>query len=230
MTHKLALFCSIFLLSACTSVPQKLDSKAFYKRDMDLTINGYQGIGVMVVPRAEEYKFEIEAKGKLDLFTLTTCHREWTKEKAGQKGWFKSKKRRELTFVPEPLESENIACPVQLGGYERINGRHSWGLVSFEHPSLTLPALVSCNGSHYNANGVSTCQAKTGLLMEIKFSEKVLWPKENTCVKLETKDSQTFRFKVPLGQCGFRFVTMGHDEKWHRLITVGYQKILIREN
>lgn len=223
------LFCSI-LSTSCTSTPQKLDDKIFYKRDMQLSVNGHQGEGVLVVPRSAKYSFDIKARGKLDLFTFTTCHREQTKEKAGQSGWFSDKKRRKLIYEPVPLESNRFACPVQLGGYERIKGRHSWAFVDFEHPSLTLPALISCNGSHYNTRGVSTCQAKTGLIMQIVFSEKVIWPEKNTCVKLESKDSKTFQFKVPRGQCSFRFVTQKGEEKWHRLTTIGYQKILIRED
>lgn len=232
MRTKFTLFlcCGFTMLFGCASIPQKLDAKLFYKRDMEFTVNGYQAEGVLVVPRAKQYDFDIKAKGKLDLFTFTTCHREQTKEKAGRKGWFADKKRRKLTFIPEPIEAEHLACPVQLGGYERIKGRHSWGLVSFEHPSLTLPALVSCNGAHYNTSGVSICQARSGLLMEIKFPKKVIWPKKNVCVKLESKDSKKFRFKMPRGQCGFRFVTMSGKEQWHRLITVGYEKILIRED
>jgi len=220
----------LLLITACTSVPQKLDDKTFYKRDMGIVVNGHQAEGVLVVPRSPQYAFDIRAKGKLDLFTFTTCHRERTRENAGERGWLANKKRRKLIFEPTPLEKSEVACPVQLGGYERIKGRHSWGLVVFEHPSLTLPALVSCNGSQYNARGVSVCQAKAGLLMQIVFSEKVIWPKTNTCIKLTSSDSKSFTFKLPRGQCGFRFVTQSGEERYHRLIVVGYESILIREN
>ena len=225
------IFFTLFvIMTGCTSVPQKLDEKTFYKRDMSLTVNGHQAEGVLVVPRAKEYIFEIQAKGKLDLFTFTTCHREQTKENAGERGWFADSKRRELTFRPVPLESEGVACPARLGGFERIKGRHSWGFVEFEHPSLVLPALVSCNGAQYNSRGVSACQAREGLLMEIRFPERVLWPDKNVCVKLESSDAQTFRFKVPRGECSIRFVTERGEKKWHRLVIVGYEKILIRED
>ena len=232
MTHlKFILFSYlVFTLLSCASVPQKLDDKTFYKRDMGLTVNGHQAEGVLVVPRATKYDFDIRAKGKLDLFTFTTCHREQTKELAGKRGWFADKSRRKLVFKPVPLERSQFACPVQLGGYERIKGRHSWGLVEFEHPSLTLPALVSCNGSEYNARGVSVCQSKAGLLMRITFSEKVIAPQKSVCVILKSTDQKTFTFKMPKGQCGFRFVNLAADEKWHRLTTIGYEKILIREN
>ncbi len=229
-TQLIVLFFSYLLIAGCTSVPQELDPEIFYKRDMGIEVNGKRGEGVLVVPRASRYKFDIRAKGKLDLFTFTTCHREQTKEKAGERGWFSDKKHRELTFLPAALEKERFSCPVQLGGYEAIKGRHSWGLVEFEHPSLTLPAVVSCNGVVRQARGVSVCQSKAGLLMEIVFRKKVLYPKENTCVKLTSKDGLKFRFALPKKQCSFRFVTERGELEMHRLTTVGYEKILIREN
>lgn len=220
----------LILLASCSSVPQKLDPKKFYKRDMDLKINGHQGEGVLVVPRKSVYKFDIKSTGKLDLFTFTTCHREQTREKAGQRGWFRDKKRRKFDFKPAPIERESLACPAELGGYERGKGRHSWGFIDFEHPALNLPALVSCNGSVYNSRGVTVCQAKVGLMQEIKFSQPVLAPEKNVCIILKSSDGgKTYRFKMPKGRCSFRFLTAKGQEKWHRLTTLGYESILIRE-
>lgn len=222
---------SIVSLIGCSSVPQKLDPKKFYKRDMDLKINGHQGEGVLVVPREKTYHFDIRAKGKLDLFTFSTCHREQTREKAGQRGWFADKKRRKFEYAPAPIEREHLACPAELGGYERGKGRHSWGFVDFEHPELNLPALVSCDGSVYNSRGVTVCQAKVGLIQEIKFAQPVLAPEQNVCTVLKSLDGgKTFRFKMPKGRCVFRFLTKEGEESWHRMTTLGYQSILIRED
>lgn len=228
---RILLFCFLSALAACISVPQKLDPKVFYKRDMQLKVNGHQGEGVVVAPHAAQYQVAVEAAGSLDLFTFTTCHREQTKENAGERGWFSDRTKREFTFMPTTLESNEFSCPAQLGGYERKKGRHSWGFIEFESPKLTLPALVNCNGSSHNARGVSVCQSKIGLIQEIVFSEPVLWSENNSCLKLESKDSKTFRFKMPKGSCVFRFLAKdGDKEKWHRLTTIGYEKILIREN
>ena len=222
---------AVFFVVGCTSVPQKLDPDAFYKRDMEITVNGYQSEGVLVVPKAKKYDFKIEAKGKLDLFTFTTCHREKTKENAGEKGWFSDKKTRKMTFFPSPdIEASHLSCPVQLGGYERDKGRHSWGFVDFEHESLNLPALLKCNGSVSNHTGVSACQSKNGLIQEIVFSEPVLAAKNPECGELTSTDEKTFRFKMPKGQCTFRFLTKTGEKKWHRMTTLGYQQILIRED
>ena len=123
-----------------------------------------------------------------------------------------------------------MACPAQLGGYERGKGRHSWAFVDFEHPELDLTAIVSCNGARHNSRGVSICQSKAGLIQEIQFQEKVLWPEKNTCIKMTSKDEKTFRFSMPKGQCVFRFMTKENEEKFYRLTTIGYEKILIRGN
>lgn len=218
------------LVVSCSSVNQKLDPKVFYKRDMQVRVNGHAGEGVLVVPRSDSYEFDIEAKGKLDLFTFSTCHREQTKEKAGKKGWFSDKKRRKFIYNPVPIESEHLACPAQLGGFERKRGRHSWAFIDFEHPSLNLPARVSCNGSVYNSRGLTACQSHMGLIQEIKFAQPVIVAEKNVCIILKSKDDLTFRFKMPKGRCTFRFVNKTGPEKWHRLTTIGYEKILIREN
>jgi len=211
-------------------VPQKLDPQKSYKRDMDLTVNGHHAEGMLVVPRASKYDFKIIAKGKLDLFTFTTCHREQTKENAGESGWFSDSKKRELSYVPTPLEAGEISCPVQLGGYEKKKGRHSWGLVEFEHPSLSMPAKIECNGSVMNATGVSVCQSKAGLLERISFSEKMLTSSKGSCPQLKSNDGKVFQFEIQKGQCVYRFLTMAGKKRYHRLLTFGYEKILIRDN
>lgn len=224
------LFVMLFVLTSCSSVSQKLDPSRFYKRDMEITINGLKAEGALVVPKAQSYKFNIKSQGRLDLFTFTTCHREQTKEKAGERGWFADKKRRKFEFFPVPIEANPLACPVELGGYEQKKGRHSWGFIDFEHPDLTLTAELSCNGDKRKVKGVSVCQAKKGLIQEIVFAQPVIVAEKNVCIILKSKDDKTFRFKMPKGRCLFRFLTKTGDKKWHRLTTLGYEKILVRED
>lgn len=229
---KYILTCLLFL-AGCTSVSQKLDPRLFYKRDMKIEVNGFKGEGVLVVRSANNYDFAVDARGRLDLFTFTTCHREETKEKAGEGGLFGNKHKRTWNFVPvNGMEAGGISCPVQLGGYEKVKGRHSWALVDFEHPDLTLPAKIKCNGSVYNSKGVSICQSKTGLIQEISFTTDVLTTKQKheNCPPLESKDMKVFRYEIPKGQCVYRFLTKGGDAAWHRHTTIGYEKILIRSN
>ena len=210
-----------FLFVSCASVSQKLDPNVFYKRDIQISINGKKAIGAVVVPRAESYHFEIKTPGRLDLFTLTTCHREETFEAL-------STKVRSFDFKPISIELGQLACPVHLGGYEKIRGRHSWAFIDFEHPSLLLRAEIKCNGVQRNTSGVSLCQAKVGLIQEIKFKQPVIWPKKLTCIELSSDDEKTFRFKMPRGECTSRFLSKTGKKLWHRFTTLGYEKILIR--
>ncbi len=220
---------ALFITFSCASTSQELDPKVFYKRDMQVKVNGLKGDGILVVPRKTSYNFDITAQGKLDLFTFSTCHREQTREKAGKKGWFADKKRRKLTYVPAPIEAEPASCPVELGGFEKKKGRHSWAFIDFEHPETNLMAHIACNGNVYKSNGVTVCQAYAGSIQEITFTRPVLAAEKNVCTILKSKNSKKFRYKMPKGRCTFRFVTKTGEEKWHRLTTLGYEKILIRE-
>lgn len=225
--NKILIF--LFLSGCASSKYQQLDPKIYYRRDMQIKVNGFQGLGVLVVPKADMYKFDIKSSGKLDMFTLSTCHREQTQEKAGRKTWFGNKKRRKFEFIPAPIEAESTSCPVEIGGYEARKGRHSWAIIEFEHDKMTLPALLSCNGSITNTRGVSICQSFDGSLQEISFSEEVIVAKKNVCIELTSPDNKVFRFKMPNRECTFRFVTKSGVPKWHRLVTIGYEKILVRE-
>jgi hypothetical protein len=225
------IFILALILGGCAASSQQLNPAVLYKRDMLVTVNGFQGDGVLVAPKADSYTMQIDAQGKLDLFTLTTCHREQTREKAGEKGWFKDKSRVALEFIPVPgIESGGFACPLELGGYEQVKGRHSWALIDFEDPGTDLPAKLKCNGSESNTRGVSICQSRQGLVQEITFSEPVLAAEKGVCAPMKASaDGKRFQFEMPKGQCTFRFLTRSGAERWHRLTTFGYEQILIRE-
>lgn len=215
------------LLSACSNLPQVLDAASYYKRDMQITVNGLKAEGALVVPRSDSYALDIQAQGVLDLFTLQSCHRETSEENAGQPGIFGDKKRIQLTYHPVNAIENVSDCPLELGGYEKAQGRHSWGFIDFEDPSLTLPAKIKCNGTGAGAVGVSVCQSRQGLIEQIVFQEKVGLAKQPDpkCPDLPVSDGMTFQFKMPLGQCIYVFKGASG---LHRLTTLGYEKILIR--
>lgn len=222
----LARYFLLIALSGCSTVSQKLEPGVFYKRDMDLAVNGSSGVGVVVVPNRSIYEMDIRSKGKLDLFTLTTCHREDSREKAGEDGLFGDKKRVKLIYAPVVgIETGELACPVQLGGYS-VSGKHSWGFVDFESPELTVDATVKCNGSTYKTHGVSVCQSKAGLLQEIIFAD-VMDTVKGSCGKLESDDGKAYRYTMPKGQCAWMFMDKGGEI--HRHTTIGYESILVRE-
>ena len=50
------------------------------------------------------------------------------------------------------------------------------------------------------------------------------------CKPLTSKDDKIFRYNMPGRQCVYRFLAKAAGpEKWHRITTLGYEKILIRE-
>lgn len=230
------------LLFGCESarVDQVLDEDIVYRRDIIIAVNGRVGEGVLVLPQAPKYDFTIEARGDLDLFVLTSCNREWTKEKAwnvsevAKIGWFgwgerKITKKRQVsfTYIPDTLE-KNEACPLWLGGFDQ-NGKHSWGFVDFEGTVDTLPARVHCNGETTRDNGVSVCQSKEGLIQGVEFETEVIATTEPPTCELDNTRGIYFEFGLARGECTYLFKTIAKPRKSFRLTTIGYQKIRIRE-
>ena len=220
-------------------ITQKLTPGTHYKRDMILEVDGYQGEGLLVVPEKPVHKFHVEARGELDLFTLTTCHREWTKEKAwnvkkksGLFGWGRKIMKREVEFPLSlnPLERSDY-CLTELGGYEKDKGRHSWAMVDYQPSDLSkfLPAFVQCNGSGRNYSGVSMCQSRKGLIQSIEFTEDMLVDPDPEC-RGPKGQGRKFEFQLPEGKCVYLFVEKSEPHREHRLTTFGYEQILIRED
>jgi hypothetical protein len=206
---------------------------------MIIEVNGLVGEGVLVVPKSRKYDFEVEARGDLDLFVLTSCNRDWTKESAwnvtiekkGFLGWgtrkIKDKRKVEFSYLPDKLEREGT-CPVWLGGFEQQKGRHSWGFIDFKSESETLPATIYCNGETLHEVGVSVCQARNGLVQGIEFETEVVVAPDDSCSIGKSRGTY-FEFPIRKGECTYVFRTIKKPRQDHRFTTIGYQKILIRE-
>lgn len=218
------------LFSSCASVSQKLDPGTFYKRDMIITVNGFKSEGVIVVPQSESYSLDIKAKGNLDLFTMESCHREESVEDAGEGGIFGDGHRVKRTYKPVAGIETGSSCPVRLGGYERTRGRNSWALIDFEGPDTNLPAVMKCNGNVWNSRGVTVCQSKAGLIEQIEFPTKVIVNPDPNCPIKRPADLMTYRFTMSPRECVFNFMEIAIPHREHRLTTLGYQEILLRNN
>lgn len=204
---------------------------------MYLSVNGQDNIGTIVVPFSDKYDYHIKAKGKLDLFTLNTCHREWTKEKAWNVttkkriflGWSKKVlKDKEMTFTYTPVNIEQKwSCITELGGYDKKTGQHSWGLIDYETPDATVPADMECNGLDIKSNGVGICQAKVGLIQSITFKSEMVVSPSIGC-ELPKSKGRRFEFPIKRGRCVYAFMTVAEPHEINRLTTFGYEDILIR--
>lgn len=217
------------LLSSCASQGiQQLNPEIFYKRDMTLNVNGIKGEGTLVIPRYQYYNFDVIAHGDLDLFTLDTCHREIAVSDAGDHGIFGNKRHVNFNLALDEGIETGSSCPVRMGGYEKIKGRHSWALVDFEDEEDTLPAEIKCNGVDYSSNGVTVCQSKEYLLQQIIFEVPVVVSPTAACPMPDAPDKKTFTFPIAPKECVYAFTEIAQPHRTHRLTTLGYAAILLR--
>ena len=226
-TIQLMIFLALF---GCLPEPAKVSPDVFYKRDMILEVNGFKGLGHLTVPQSTEYDFEVEARGDLDLFVLSSCHRVIALEEAG--GTIFNKKKVKLRYVPAP-GIEDHACPVVLEGYEVDKSRHSWGWVQFQEKETQLLAKVRCNGKESTFKGVSSCQSQAGTIQEISFEHPVLVDWGEGCSKPHVIDDKNFRITLSPEICIYGFLRKGmkpESDQVHRLTTLGFEKIMIRKN
>jgi hypothetical protein len=222
------IFLFFLFLAACSNTDQNIDIKNYYRKDMTVKINGKKATGMVVAEPAPSYKIEIKAKGKLDLLTITSCHREVIKEHAGEGGLFGNRKKAKYEYIPVQGIETRYPCPLYIIGYEEQKQRHSFGLIQFESSEYTLIANVICNGKLTHATGASVCQSKAGLIQEIKFINSVNTSFDKDCAIPIPQDNKRFVFEIPEGECAYVFEDKSSGEL-HHLTTYGYNKILIRK-
>lgn len=210
----------------------KPDPKTIYRYDMKMTVNGAVGQGVMVVRKAAKYDIEIESKEAMDLLTIRSCHREMVLENVNERyGLFGQKRKNgKVSFVPQ-TSLELVDCPMELTGYSKSTGKHSFGFINYENDEDKLPATLKCDGNVYQAMGVSACSARYGLVQEIEFATKVVIYPEAKCPLSEIAEermvAKKFTFPMIKGECHYVFKEERGD-KTHSLSTVGYEEILVR--
>ncbi len=216
------------MLAACSSlITQPLDTSVFYKRDLQVKINGQKYEGVVTVPRSETYNLEFTSNGNIDLAMLKTCHREDTidpKKKSSFFG-FNSKTTFYYNFQPRSGLEDGRTCPMTVDVYEAEKGRHAWAFIEFEHPNYNLPFDIDCNGSTHSVNGVFACQAKASLIQRIIFQAPVMfWPPEPShCAIPEKRPGNAYEIKISEKECIYQFDTK--SGQLGKLITIGYQGV-----
>lgn len=225
------------VLTSCSTVQSPFEPESFkkglYRKDMKLAANSYSGHGVLVIPKSKKYKMNVKAIGKLDLFTVTSCHREITQEDAGYKGRFlgfgKDSRLAKMEFIPAKGLEDSGSCPIEFGGYEKKRGRHSWGILVAEHDGATLPSKVHCNGRDAQYRGVSICQSRAGLVQKIEFPTPVVYNLDKACKYTHVKliDGKTFEYRMPEGECLIYFQEIGDSARISEHYDYGYSKIII---
>lgn len=216
------------LLGSCSTIPApELKNNITYKHDIQLEVNGQKGTGFLIVQPAEIYKVKLKAKARIDLLSFINCHRDITRQAAYEdNGLFSGKKVAKLEiFKNSPIETEY--CPYNIVAYD-IKGRHSFGLIDFYDENFTLAAKHNCNGSNFTAKGVSVCQGFHGTYQEINLPERSRIKTNKLECKLNLEDSEHFRYEIKKGVCVYAIRGL-KSNKYHRLTTIGYEKIIIKE-
>lgn len=215
-------FCFLGLLLTaafgCASSSQEADPDLFYKRDITIIYGGKEYRGAVTLPRSDVYKIRLESPGRLDLLSISTCHREYLKEAVGY--------NHDWTYQPVPGLETGAACPLNIAGYDSTVGKHAFGFVNFEAEELKAKARISCNGASWTANGVGVCQARDGLIQVVAFDHETRVVSNESC-RLGVVKSKVFQFQIKQGNCQYLF----ENETGRFLLdTIGYQEVLIRKN
>lgn len=218
------------LIACSTFIDQKLKGEKFYRRDMKININDESFDGYGIPKLSENYKIKVIARGKIDKIVFKTCHRDIPFENL-KRGFFKKKNSFTYNYTPKKIERKS-GCLLDIGTYELDKGRHGFATFDFI-TGETLKADLQCNGrasySQTNKIGASMCEARQGLLQEIKFNERVKYSVDDKkCGYFMTEDDKTFQYLMPLGECTVYFGA--RDGQKHRHTMLGYESTLIRND
>lgn len=225
----IGLLMSLYITS-CSTVHQKLDPETYYKRDMSIEIEGQKYEGTAVLPGKSRQEITFESAGKMNLFTFTTCFREYTQEDAH---YFFNKKKIKFKYAPEKTIELTGSCLIQAAAYN-TKGKHDWALLDIETPDTKLPATIKCNGKTWQSNGVSICQSREGLLQSIIFNVKVVVSPEASVrqecrnIDIKSDDGKIYFYKIPNRVCVYNFMEILKPYREHRLNTIGYEEIRIK--
>lgn len=213
----------LLALAGCSSQNVLPEKELFYRRDIKLISDGAEGNGLLVLKNKKDYEIVIESKNKLDLLTITTCHREITQEKVSS-GIFGNKNKYTWKFIPTEIELGY--CPIEISGFEESKGRHAWGFIDREDESLKLDSEIECNGEKNIKTGISICQSKKGLIQKLNFQSEVKVVAQTGCEYLLGTDKKSITYKLPKGICLY-LISDGINK--HRHTAMGYESIIVRE-
>lgn len=221
---------ALFVLSGCGSVPQKLDTDIYYRRDMPFCVGSFGCFdGMTVLPKQSSYAFEVAPKGDadIDLMIVTTCHRNKSYEKTSS-GWFifQKKNRFRYTYAPNPQIEGDGDCSLVFNTFEKNMGRHAWAVILFEDPKYQLPMTVYCDGDVTQAKGVAGCQSKEGLKQGLEFAERVMIEPDKGCPLPGRNGGKVYEFPIKYKECGYTI--RGESGRIGTLFTVGYRGELVR--
>lgn len=247
MIRSLSLFLAL-TLTGCAAMPdirdqltgnynQKGDTGKLYKYKAEMRIilgtgpgSEYNGIGVVPLRNVNDIK--IVSQVPLDRLQVTTCSRHQVFRDI-DKGWFGGAgKEFVYRYIPTEKEKE-VPCFIYFEAFSK-QALTDWGMVVFEAKE-ELHARMDCNEKNLSFAGVSICQTKGGLDQMIYFDEDIEEMEENgNCGALMLTPRKIALRPVPpyLSQNhptpGFCTATFYANGKFHRMVLLGYESVLIR--
>ncbi len=219
------LFLVIFL-SGCQTAQTVTTRTPLYKyrADLRITADGRTHEGLMSIARSVPTKIQVDSPVKMDLLRISTCNRDVTVEKVGNRGgwWSESGTQYIYDYIPTAVESEGF-CPMYIQVFDG-NLLTSWSMVSFK-TTEKLKADVSCNGENYPSVGIDSCQSMYGFEQGLAFAAPIKYTSRGPCA-VRKLDEQTLRIRTTgPGFCG---VTVYDGKDFFKFILLGYDEILVR--
>lgn len=215
-----------FLFITSCALPQAVTSSknnsVFYKKEMQVSVEGMNGFGTMVTTLKPKLHFTFKSSKKIDSFKISTCHKEEVFSDIKDCFWGKCK---EYDYIPTDIESKEIVCPMFVESFSAQDASKDSAYIDFQTNDMKLTHHIECNGSSYDSFGVSVCQTKAGLEQRLTFLEEVIFsaPKSGLCANFETTDNKQFMIKPSSGLCVYAFINKAKD-KIARVTMVGYDE------
>lgn len=214
---------ALCFLVSCFEIPepkQELKPDAFYRRQMQLEINGKRFNGVANLALEQSYKIKVTTQGRLDLISFKNCHRDDVFEPHSYDF--------EYTYVPLKEETQKF-CPMEIVGLEKKKGRHAWAFLNFDTSDHNMKAIVRCNGQQVERFGTVACQSAVGLMQYLEFTFPVKISASEQCPIDMLKDERFLSIQLSKGYCVYEIKDKQSD-RYFRFVTVGYEQIILQED
>lgn len=212
------------------------DARVEWEKDMKMVVNGKTYYGLAVLPKAEQYNFQIyPAYKEIDRIQWKTCHRGDAADHAVVHGIWPWSPRQEffsLKFKVSDIEAER-ACPLRFAALSKKNKSMAfgWALWPDIRPWISISSTVECNGDrHVYFDGVSACQAPVDTIQRISLRKDVVVDERDNprCPPLTKVSDGLYEYFMPKGECVYLFKIPKKHESGryyqHNHYTFGFEK------
>jgi len=209
---------------SCTKMQVEFDPKKTYKMELDISISGKSGSGMVWSPQKDFYNIEIFAEEKMDVVLFRTCSREVVVRDPKR---ILNRKRFNYFYQPNEIEADGF-CPVYINALN-AQGYYQNAFIDISDKNTTLPAKIVCGSTTETTTGVSVCQERIGSAESISFDVEVATSPSPECFLESGTRGKKFDFNIKKGFCDYIFIEKAKPNRMHRLTTYGYDDIKFRE-